>query len=90
VSRPPIRIPSLFLIGSCDYSPGALVDMPRSIQHENELGRNIDILLAWISLSSITITVTTWMFRKNSVNAHRVPIAESEVEEKPPESRGCS
>jgi predicted metal-dependent phosphotriesterase family hydrolase len=38
---------------------------------KNEIGRNIGVLLAWVVLSMITITVTTWLYRRKSVGEYK-------------------
>lgn len=53
---------------------------------KNEIARNLGILLAWIVLSFITISVATWLIRRNSVNAHRKAVGENELDEKVPGS----
>ncbi|ORY30405.1 hypothetical protein BCR39DRAFT_564917 [Naematelia encephala] len=54
---------------------------------KNELGRNIGILLGWIGLSLVTIPVATWIFRRESVNAHQKAMAETEKDTTTPDGR---
>lgn len=50
---------------------------------KNQIGRELGILLAWIVFSFITISVSTWLLRRKSVNQHRREVAQnSQVAEK--------
>jgi hypothetical protein len=38
---------------------------------KNVLGESIGVLLAWVALSIFTVTLTTWLKRRNEVRAYR-------------------
>jgi hypothetical protein len=54
---------------------------------KNELGQNIGILLGWIGLSIVTIALSTWLFRRKSVNEHRKAMGEEEYDRVLPDGR---
>ncbi|WVW78515.1 hypothetical protein I302_100470 [Kwoniella bestiolae CBS 10118] len=47
---------------------------------KNDIGKNLGILLAWVVVNIITITVTTWLFRRKSVNEHNKEVGENEMD----------
>ncbi|RXK34694.1 hypothetical protein M231_08046 [Tremella mesenterica] len=47
---------------------------------KNEIGRNMGVLLGWTGMSIFTICLATWLFRRESVNAHRKGVGENEYD----------
>ncbi|OCF76878.1 endoplasmic reticulum protein [Kwoniella mangroviensis CBS 8886] len=47
---------------------------------KNDIAENLGILLAWIAVNIITITLTTWLFRRKSVNQHNKEVGENELD----------
>lgn len=37
---------------------------------KNDIGKNLGIVIAWIVVSIITITLSTWLSRRKAVNQH--------------------
>ncbi|TYJ52218.1 hypothetical protein B9479_007177 [Cryptococcus floricola] len=46
---------------------------------KNDIGMNLGILIAWIAVSFITISLGTWLFRRQSVNQHNKEVGENEA-----------
>ncbi|WVQ83351.1 hypothetical protein IAT38_005490 [Cryptococcus sp. DSM 104549] len=47
---------------------------------KNDIAENIGILLAWCVFNAITISLATWLFRRNCVNEHNKEVAENEMD----------
>lgn len=54
---------------------------------KNDLGMNFGILIAWIVVSMITISLSTWLYRRKAVNEHNRQMGEEEGERKLPDGR---
>lgn len=57
---------------------------------KNELGRNCGILLGWIGLSLVTVSLATWLIRRNAVNQHRRDAGEMELDTELPDGRSVT
>ncbi|AAW45796.1 hypothetical protein CNBJ2900 [Cryptococcus deneoformans B-3501A] len=47
---------------------------------KNEIGQNMGILVAWVALNFITISLGTWLFRRQSINQHNKEVGENEMD----------
>jgi hypothetical protein len=46
---------------------------------KNELGRNIGILLVWIVVSVITISITTYLYRRKEIGEYTKTLKDEEA-----------
>ncbi|KAK1921555.1 hypothetical protein DB88DRAFT_506410 [Papiliotrema laurentii] len=48
---------------------------------KNDIAKNLGILLGWIGFSFVTISLATWLTRRNSVNEHRREMAAKRLDQ---------